>query len=95
MERPVIQQSAQPYQDRNASGATQAIYRDNQNNFYSVGADGQRRKIELPEFQSLGINEKFVPAGSMVSLSKAKTDRETKKLESQCRSNEISTKTKR
>src|SRR3990167_10368118 len=39
----------QPYQDPNASGVTQAIYRDNQNNFYAVNADGSRRKLTEQE----------------------------------------------
>lgn len=51
------------------SGIT-AVRRDNNNNFY-VLQNGVERHIDLPEFQSLGINEKFVPAGQTVSLNTA------------------------
>lgn len=44
------------------------VSRDAQDNFYVDG-----RKIELPEFKSLGINADFVPRGSSVSLAQAKS----------------------
>ena len=46
----------------------QIVFRDENDNFFVDG-----RKIELPEFQELGINETFVPRNTAVSLNSART----------------------
>src|SRR3990167_5405915 len=56
-------------------GAIQGVYRDTQNNFFVI-ENGQRRKIELPEFKQLGINETFVKPGQVASMEMATTGRE-------------------
>lgn len=54
---------------------TPQVYRDANNNFYTVDAAGNRIHMSLEEFKRLGINETFVPAGSTVSLQQATTGR--------------------
>lgn len=48
------------------------IYRDGSNNFFTV-KNGVKTPLSLEDFQKLGINEKFVPAGGTVSISQATT----------------------
>ena len=59
-----------PGASQGQQGAIQGVYRDTQDNFF-VMENGQRRKIELPEFKSLNINETFVKPGEVVSLQEA------------------------
>lgn len=69
------------YVDPNQAGGSY-IYRDNQNNFYSVGADGTRKKLNEQEAFSdgLGINETFVKPGETVSLEQARTGRSAQQV---------------
>lgn len=52
----------------NTQNSGVSIYRDNNNNFFKVDAQGNKTPLTLDQFHALNINADFVPAGQTVSL---------------------------